>query len=98
MSQATEKPRSNPPDQPAFNEAQSAPQLEPPERFSITDYLIVNGLFLGFLVVMYLLVRVLFRDSGGLLFFFVVLGLGFIAVSIYDYLFDRLYHKPEQQG
>lgn len=70
----------------------------PPEDdapFALRDYVIVNALFLGFLLVVFLLMRGLYPDAGGLGFFFIVLAVGFVAVSVYDFLFDRLYVPPK---
>ena len=53
--------------------------------------------FLIFLGLVFILMRSLFPDTGGLSFFFVLLGLGFIVVSAYDYLFDRLHVPPKEE-
>jgi hypothetical protein len=36
----------------------------------------------------------LFKDTAGLTSFFIILGVGFAAVSVYDFVFDRLHRTP----
>jgi hypothetical protein len=78
---------------PADEQLPPAP-AEDDRPFRLLDYIVVDALFLGFLAVLYLLMRVLFPDAAGLYFFFIVLGVGFVSVSIYDFLFDRLSVPP----
>lgn len=86
------------PDQPTESAALPPPTpAEDDEPFALRDYVVVNALFLGFLAAIFLLMRLLFADSAGLWFFFLVLGIGFVAVSVYDFLFDRLYTPPADE-
>jgi hypothetical protein len=64
--------------------------LEDDKPFSVADYLVVNALFIGFVLVLYVAMRAIFPDTSGLTFFFGVIIAGFIGVSAYDFLFDRL--------
>ena len=80
-----------------LDEAMPAPPEEDDAPFSPIDYVVVNALFLGFLAAVYLLTRGLFHDDGGLRVFFVILAFGFIAVSVYDFLFDRLHRPPPEE-
>ncbi|NUP90799.1 MAG: hypothetical protein HUU25_13435 [Candidatus Sumerlaeia bacterium] len=86
---AEQPPETSPPP-----DALPAPPLEDDQPFSVADYLVVNALFIGFVLVLYVAMLSLFPDTGGLTFFFAVIIFGFIGVSVYDYLFDRLSGPP----
>jgi type III secretory pathway component EscU len=67
--------------------------LEPEPLFPLKGYLILNGIFWAYCLIQLLVLLWLFRDIVGLIFFFVVLGVGFTLVSIYDYTYDRIAYK-----
>jgi len=67
--------------------------LEPEPLFPLKGYLILNGIFWAYCLIQLLVLLWLFRDIVGLIFFFVVLGVGFTLVSIYDYTYDRIVYK-----
>ena len=71
------------------------------EEFSLKDYMLINAFFWGFLI---LLAIVVFLTTGGkmdpvlqnvFLFIFLVFGCGFTAVSIFDFLYERIAKKNE---
>ena len=56
-----------------------------PERlFSIGEYVLLNVVFDAFCLLQLLLVRVFLRDTRGLYFFFALLMIGFLLVTIFD--------------
>ena len=59
--------------------------VEDDEPFSLGDYLVVNVIFLAFLGLVFFMMRRLYPDTGGLAVFFILTGIGFIIVSIYDF-------------
>jgi len=61
--------------------------------FPLKGYIILNVVFWVYCVIQLVIVSWLFRDIVGLVFFFVVLGVGFTLVSIYDYTYDRIRYK-----
>lgn len=68
---------------------------EQSQRFSFTGYVIINLIFWAYCLIQFLVVKWLIGDMTGLIFFFVVLAVGFTLVSIYDGLYDRL-SRPEE--
>ena len=68
---------------------------EDDKPFSLADYVVVNALFFAFLIVIYIAMRALYPETGGLTVFYVLLAGGFVLVSIYDYVFDRLSRSGE---
>ena len=59
-------------------------------RFTPAAYLAMNAVFWGFCILNLIFITQTLRESRGLYFFFGILMIGFSAVSVYDYLFDRL--------
>ncbi|MBN1476651.1 hypothetical protein JXA47_07860 [Candidatus Sumerlaeota bacterium] len=78
-------------------EASPPAPMEDDQPFALRDYLVVNAAFIAFLAILYVLMIKLFPNTGGLTVFFVILAVGFIAVSIYDFLFDRLWTPPADE-
>ena len=71
------------------------------EEFTIKDYAVINAIFWGFLI---LLAIVVFLTTGGKMdpvlsnvfaFIFIVFGLGFTAVSAFDFFYERIAKKNE---
>lgn len=75
----------------------AAVPVEPvnPELFSLKQYLLMNAIFDAFCIAQLIIVKVVIRETRGLYFFFALLMLGFLAVSIFDYVYDRYIDKPE---
>ena len=67
--------------------------LQPEALFPLKGYIILNILFWAYCLIQLLVLTWLFRDVVGLIFFFIVLGVGFTLVSIYDYVYDRIAYK-----
>lgn len=66
------------------------PPLAPPApRFGLGSYVLFNVIFDAFCLLQLLLVRVVLGEQRGLYFFFALLMVAFLIVSIYDYLYDR---------
>jgi len=73
------------------------------ENFTIKDYLYINLFFWGFLVLLSIIV---FFTTGGqmdpimenvFMFIFLVFGCGFTAVSIFDFIYEKVAKKNEIQ-
>jgi len=58
--------------------------------FPVRGYVILNLCFWAFCVVEILIVRWWLKDIQGVIFFFLLLAIGFTAVSVYDGLYDRM--------
>lgn len=72
----------------------SAPEAERRGfNLSVRQYILLNVIFDAFLVFQLLLVRVFIQQTRGLYFFFALLMLGFLVVSVFDYLYDRFARK-----
>jgi hypothetical protein len=63
-----------------------------PKERSVTlkEYLLLNLLFDIFCLVQLVLVRLFLAETRGLYFFFIMLMIGFLIVSIFDYLYEKL--------
>jgi len=70
-------------------------------KYTLKDYLVINGMFWAFLAVLFIVV---FISTGAkwdgvmgsvFTFIFFVFGLGFTAVSVFDFIYDRLADKNE---
>jgi hypothetical protein len=57
--------------------------------FSVGEYALLNVLFDTFLVIQLILVYVFVHETRGLFFFFGLLMVGFLLVSVFDYFYDR---------
>jgi hypothetical protein len=60
-----------------------------PRLFTVREYLFLNLLFDAFCIAQLVLARALIRETRGLYFFFGLLMVGFLVVSIFDYVYDR---------
>ncbi len=84
------------------SKAKQIPEVREPigqePLFPLKGYLILNVIFWGYCLVQLVVLRWLFRDVVGLIFFFVVLGAGFTLVSVYDYAYDRLTHRNKDNS
>lgn len=58
--------------------------------FPIRGYVYLNLILWGFCLIMILLIRWWLKDIQGVIFFFMLLAIGFALVSVYDAVFDRL--------
>ncbi len=67
---------------------------EQSQRFTFKGYVIINLIFWAYCLLQFFVVKWLIRDMTGLIFFFVVLAVGFTLVSIYDGLYER-FSRPE---
>ena len=64
--------------------------LEPVKPFPVGGYLILNAVFWAFCILEIIVVRIWLKDIQGVIFFFILLAIGFSAVSVYDWACDRL--------
>lgn len=67
--------------------------FETESHFPLKGYLILNLIFWTYCILQLVVLSWLFKDVVGLIFFFVVLGVGFTLVSFYDYIYDRIAYK-----
>ncbi|MCX8038045.1 MAG: hypothetical protein N3D11_13525 [Candidatus Sumerlaeia bacterium] len=67
-----------------------APEAGADPPFPIYGYLIINVVFWLFCALEILLVRAWIKETQGVVFFFVILAIGFTVVSIFDCIYDRL--------
>lgn len=68
---------------------------EQSQRFTFKGYVIINLIFWAYCLIQFFVVKWLIGDMTGLIFFFVVLAVGFTVVSIYDCLYER-FSRPEE--
>ena len=68
---------------------------EQSQRFTVKGYVIINLIFWAYCLIQFFVVKWLMDDVTGLIFFFVVLAIGFTVVSIYDGLYER-FSRPEE--
>jgi hypothetical protein len=80
--QTTPPPRSTP-------RKESAPTEADELRISLRDYILLNLFFDVFCVVQLVLVRLFIRETRGMYFFFILLMLGFLIVSVFDFFYER---------
>ena len=69
---------------------------EQSQPFTFKGYVIINLIFWAYCLIQFFVVKWLIRDMTGLIFFFVVLAVGFTVVSIYDGLYER-FSRPEER-
>lgn len=79
-------------------EAAVQTQGAPDRLFSIGEYVLLNAVFDAFCLLQLLLVRVFLKETRGLYFFFALLMIGFLLVSVFDYLYDRFGPADEPAG
>jgi|GEM_PF-545620 len=65
--------------------------------FSLKGYIILNVIFWGYCLLQVIILRWIYRDAMGIIFFFTVLATGFTVVSIYDYIYDRIALKHQNK-
>ena len=65
--------------------------------FPIRGYIWLNVFFWVFCAIEVLVVRWWLEDIQGVIFFFLLLAIGFTVVSIYDCLYDRLAARSRDQ-
>ncbi len=65
------------------------------ERMALRDYVLMNVYFDVFCLVQLILVRLFLRETRGMYFFFGMLMIGFLLVSIFDYLYEKAYAKEK---
>ncbi len=71
--------------------------VKPDERFKLWEYALVNLIFWAFCMVQYVVVRVVTRESLGLMFFFSSLAIGFSVVSVLSWCFDAFYPEKDTE-
>jgi hypothetical protein len=71
--------------------------LEPVNPFPVQGYLILNAVFWAFCILEIIVVRIWLKDIQGVIFFFILLAVGFSAVSVYDWACDRLAVLSEKE-
>jgi hypothetical protein len=64
------------------------------DLFSVKQYVLLNVVFDAFCILQLVLCRVFIRETRGLYFFFGLLMIGFLLVSVFDYVYDRLATRP----
>lgn len=78
--------------------APSAPStVKPDDRFKLWEYALVNLIFWAFCMVQYVVVRVVTRETLGLMFFFSSLAIGFSVVSVLSWCFDRFFPEKDTE-
>jgi len=68
---------------------------EQSQPFTFKGYVIINLIFWAYCLIQFFLVKWLIGDITGLIFFFVILAVGFTLVSIYACLYER-FSRPEE--
>jgi len=70
-------------------------ELEP--VFPVRGYVLLNLIFWAFCALEIFVIRLWLKDVQGVIFFFALLALGFVIVSIYDAIYDRLRARARLQ-
>ncbi len=70
--------------------AVAADEIEVEPLFPVRGYVLLNVLFWGFCALEAVLIRLWLGDIQGVIFFFVLLSIGFTVVSVYDAIYDRM--------
>jgi phosphatidylglycerophosphate synthase len=65
--------------------------------FSLKGYIILNIIFWVYCLLQVIILRWIYRDAMGIIFFFTVLAAGFTVVSVYDYIYDRIALKHQKK-
>jgi hypothetical protein len=71
--------------------------IKPEPLFPLKGYLILNLIFWAYCILQLAVLSWIFKDVVGLIFFFIVLGVGFSLVSAYDYIYDRIAYKNKSE-
>lgn len=66
-------------------------------RFGAAFYLVANLVFMAFCALQLVLVKAVIGETQGLYFFFAVLVIGFLLVSVFDYSYDRFIDSPNRE-
>ncbi|PKO19806.1 hypothetical protein CVU37_02105 [candidate division BRC1 bacterium HGW-BRC1-1] len=66
-------------------------------RFGAAFYLTANLIFMAFCALQLMLVKAVIGETQGLYFFFGVLVIGFLLVSVFDYAYDRFIDSPSRE-
>ncbi len=92
------EPKGAPASSPSVEQQTTAPSPRPREgALRFRDYILLNVLFDVFCIVQLVLARLFIRETRGLYFFFGMLIVGFLLVSLFDYAYDRLIVQKEEQ-
>jgi hypothetical protein len=84
------------------NKEKKSGNTQQPENYSVKDYVYINLIFWAFLL---LVAVVVFFTTGGkwdhvmgnvFTFIFLVFGLGFTCVSVFDFLYEKIAAKDEK--
>jgi len=67
-------------------------------RYSLADYLVVNLMVWGLLVIVGLIAYFGIDEAPVVPFLLLVVGCGFTVVSVYDYMFDRMAARSDERG
>jgi hypothetical protein len=59
-------------------------------KVTLKGYVLLNLMFDAFCILQLLFIRFTLHETRGLYFFFGLLMVGFLVVSVYDYVYDRL--------
>ena len=57
---------------------------------TLRQYLVMNVVFDSFCLLQLVFTRLIIKETRGLYFFFGLLMIGFLAISIFDYVYDRV--------
>lgn len=71
-------------------QASSGSEGKERKLFPLKGYIILNLIFWGYCLIQLAVLKYIFRETIGLIFFFIVLGAGFTIVSAFDYIYDRI--------
>lgn len=82
-------------------EAQVQPSAEPvavpvartPGLLHVRHYVLLNIVFDAFCLLQLIIARIVIRDTRGMYFFFALLMIGFLLVSVFDFAYDRITHR-----
>ena len=66
-------------------------------RFGAAFYLVANLVFMAFCALQLVIVKAVIGETQGLYFFFAVLVIGFLLVSLFDYSYDRFIDSPSRE-
>ena len=67
-------------------------------RYSLGDYVVVNLMVWGLLVIVGLIAYFGIDEAPVVPFLLLVVGCGFTVVSVYDYVFDRVAGRSDKRG
>lgn len=75
------------------------PLIEPArDRFTFNQLLVINAAFLLFCILQFLLVKLLFKETLGMaFFFFYCIVPAFVVVSVFVWIHDQLYKDEDDE-